>query len=144
VDDLVVGPELTIPAAELAWRFSRSGGPGGQHVNTAATRAELRWNVAASAALGPVERERLLGALAGRLDADGTLRVVAEETRSQLENRERARERLAALVARALAPPRPRRATRPSAASREARLAVKRRRGEVKSERARRYGREPE
>lgn len=131
--DLVVTPELTIPEAELELRFSRSGGPGGQHVNTASTRAEVRWDVAASAALSEPQRERLLAALASRLDKTGALRVVAEDTRSQLGNRELALERLRELVAAALKPRRVRRPTRPTASSRAERLDVKRRRSTVKS-----------
>lgn len=133
--DLVVTPELTIPDAELELRFSRSGGPGGQHVNTASTRAEVRWDVASSAVLNELLRERLLAALASRLDKTGALRVVAEDTRSQLGNRELALERLRDLVAAALKPHRVRRPTRPTASSRAERLDVKRRRSSVKSER---------
>jgi ribosome-associated protein len=135
VADLVVTPELTIPDAELELRFSRSGGPGGQHVNTASTRAEVRWDVASSAVLNELLRERLLAALASRLDKTGALRVVAEDTRSQLGNRELALERLRDLVAAALKPHRVRRPTRPTASSRAERLDVKRRRSSVKSER---------
>lgn len=131
--DLVVTPELTIPDAELEVRFSRSGGPGGQHVNTSSTRAEVRWDLASSAALSEPQRERLLAALASRLDKTGALRVVAEDTRSQLGNRELALERLRDLVAAALKPRRVRRPTRPTASSRAERLDVKRRRSSVKS-----------
>lgn len=131
--DLVVTPELTIPDAELEVRFSRSGGPGGQHVNTSSTRAEVRWDLASSAALSETQRERLLAALASRLDKTGALRVVAEDTRSQLGNRELALERLRDLVAAALKPRRVRRPTRPTASSRAERLDVKRRRSSVKS-----------
>jgi ribosome-associated protein len=139
MDDLDVTEALVIPAGELEWRFSRSGGPGGQHVNTAATRAELRWDLAGSAALTEPQRSRLLAALAPRLAGDGVLRVVAEDRRSQLENRELARERLRQLVAAALKPRRIRRATRPTAASQDRRLTVKRRRGALKAERRTRH-----
>ncbi len=135
MDDLLISPELTIPAAELMFRFSRAGGPGGQHVNTTASRVELIWDVSSSVALTEDQRARLLAALAGRLDATGALRIVADETRSQHENRTRARARLAALLAAALRPKTPRRPTRPSVAARAARLARKRQRAETKRRR---------
>jgi len=132
-DDLVVGPELTIPAAELEWQFARAGGPGGQHVNRRETRVALRWNVAGSAALSDAQRTRLLDALAGRLDAEGTLQVVASDARSQRQNRALAAERLAERVAEALRPPAPpRKRTRPSRGAREQRLQHKRHRAEIK------------
>jgi ribosome-associated protein len=142
MDDLPITPELTIPAAELLERFTRSGGPGGQHVNTASTRVELRWDIAGSAVLSEPERERLRANLGRRLDGDGVLRVVAMDTRSQSGNRELARQRLLELVAAALETRRPRRPTRPTAGSRTRRLEVKRRHSEVKAERGRRYGAE--
>lgn len=130
--DLVVSARVTIPGRELAWRFSRSSGPGGQGVNTTDSRVELSWDVAASAALDPVLRERALQRLAGRL-VDGVLVISASEFRSQLRNRQAARVRLAAAVRAAIAPPAPaRRPTRPSAAARRRRLADKRHRSEVK------------
>jgi ribosome-associated protein len=133
--DLRVTDRLVIPAAELSWRFSRSSGPGGQSVNTADSRVELSWDLAASAVLPPVLRERALERLAGRL-VDGVLTVTAAEHRAQLRNREAARARLAALVARAIdPPPRPRRPTRPSRAANERRIAEKKRRGEIKRNR---------
>lgn len=129
------GPTLLIPDPELEFRASRSGGPGGQHVNTSSTRAEVRWNIARSAAPTPAQRARLLERLASRLDAEGTLRVVAAASRSQHANREAATERLLALVARALEVPRARRPTGVPRAERERRLAEKRRRGQIKRER---------
>ncbi|MCE7939630.1 MAG: aminoacyl-tRNA hydrolase, partial [Chloroflexi bacterium CFX6] len=104
MDDVVVSPDLTIPGGELALRFSRSGGPGGQHVNVTASRVELLWDVAGSGALTDDQRERLLSALASRLDGTGVLRIVVEDTRSQHENRARAMARLATVVAAALRP----------------------------------------
>jgi ribosome-associated protein len=130
--DLRVGPTLTIPESELAWRFSRSSGPGGQGVNTADSRVELLWDVAASASLTASQRERLLRRLDGRL-VDGVLAIAASEHRAQLRNREAARERLVALIAEALAPPPPkRRATKPTRGSSERRLDAKKRRTDVK------------
>ncbi len=111
---------LVIPADELEWHFSGSGGPGGQHANTANTRVELAFDVTASRALGPRQRERLLARLGGRV------RVVASDERSQLRNRELARERLAARLAAALTIERRRIATAPSRGSVERRLDAKR------------------
>src|SRR6266571_9213099 len=123
---------VTIPPDELSWRFSRSPGPGGQSVNTADSRAELSYNLAASDALGPVLKERALRALSGRL-VDGVITVTASEHRSQLRNREAALSRLAALLTAATAPPpAARRPTRPGRGAKERRLAAKRRRSLVK------------
>jgi ribosome-associated protein len=128
---------VTIPESELSWRFSRSSGPGGQGVNTADSRVELIWDAAASAALSPVQRERLLERLSGRL-VGGVLTIATSEHRAQLRNREAARTRLAALVADALRPPSPpRRPTKPSRGSKERRLKAKQRRTDVKSMRRR-------
>jgi ribosome-associated protein len=130
--DLEVRPNVTIPANELQWRFSHSGGPGGQGVNTADSRVELSWDIGASSALPPPLKERALSRLAPRLSGT-TLTVAASEFRSQLRNRHAAAARLVALVAEATAPPpRRRRPTRPTAASVERRLSAKKRRGELK------------
>jgi ribosome-associated protein len=129
---LAVSPTVTIPDAELSWRFSRSSGPGGQGVNTADSRVELVWDAAASAALSPVQRERVLDRLSGRL-VGGVLTIAASEHRAQLRNRDAARERLAAVVAEALRPPAPpRRPTKPSRGAKERRLKEKQRRTDVK------------
>lgn len=134
---VVVSPALTIPAEELVIRATRSGGPGGQHVNTSSTRIELVWDLAASAALTDEMRARLLTRLASRLDGRGQLRIVAQEERSQLRNREAALERLAAVVAAALVVPKVRKKTRPTKASKEKRLDAKQRRSETKARRRR-------
>jgi ribosome-associated protein len=134
-DDVRVSDRLTIPAAELSWRFSRSSGPGGQGVNTTDSRVELSWDLAGSELLPPTLRERALEQLGGRL-VNGVLTITASEHRSQLRNREAAAARLAALVAGAIAPPpRARRATRPSRGSVERRIAEKKRRGQTKRNR---------
>lgn len=123
---------VVVPEHELAWRFSRSSGPGGQSVNTADTRVELSYDVARSPALPETLRARALERLAGRL-VGGVLTVTASEHSSQLRNREAAAARLAALLRAAVAPPpRARRPTRPSAGARERRLESKRQRGTVK------------
>ena len=134
---LRVDSRLTIPESELSWRFSRSSGPGGQGVNTADSRAELVWDVARSAVLSTLQRERILERLSGRL-VDGVLTIAASEHRAQLRNRDAARARLAALVAEALRPPAPsRRPTKPSRGSKERRLKAKQRRTDVKQLRQR-------
>lgn len=123
---------VVVPGRELRWRFSRSSGPGGQSVNTADSRVELSLDLTATTALGPVRRARALERLSHRL-VDGVITVVASEHRSQLRNREAARERLAAILAEAIAPlPRRRRPTKPTPAAVERRLAGKRRRAETK------------
>ena len=128
----VVVRGITIPPDELSWRFSRSPGPGGQSVNTADTRAELSFDLAASQTLPPVLQQRALAALADRLTG-GVITVAASEYRSQLRNREAAAGRLAELLTDATAPPTaPRRPTRPTRASRERRLADKQRRSQTK------------
>ena len=141
--DLVLPPGrgipdgLVVPDAELVERFSRSSGPGGQSVNTTDSRVELRWDVASSAALGALQRDRLLERLGPRL-TDGVVSIVASEHRSQWQNRSAARARLKTMLSDALAPPpAARRATRPSRAAKQRRLDAKRHRGEIKSKRAR-------
>ncbi len=126
---LRVNRRLVIPEADLSWRFSGSGGPGGQHANTANTRVELVFDVAGSESLGPRQRARLLERLGPRA------RVVVSEERSQARNREIALERLAERVEEALRVERPRLATAPTKASRERRLRAKRLRSERKSDR---------
>ena len=129
---LRVDSELTIPESELSWRFSRSSGPGGQGVNTADSRVELVWDVAGSAVLSSLQRDRILDRLASRV-VEGVLTVTASEHRAQLRNRDAARARLAALVADALRPPSPaRRPTKPGRGAKERRLEAKKRRTDVK------------
>jgi ribosome-associated protein len=127
-----VTSSVAIPRTELITRATRSGGPGGQHVNTSSTRIELLWNVVESGALTEAQRARVRAKLGTRMDSDGFLRVVASESRSQRQNRAAAEQRLVELVRRALAVPKRRIPTRPSRAAKEARLAEKRRRGEKK------------
>ena len=130
-DDLRVTRTCVIPLAELEWRFSRSGAPGGQHADTSSTKAEVRFDVAASKALGPAQRARLLRSL-GPL-----VRVVVSDERSQARNRQLALERLRQKLAEALSV-RPRRvATKVPPRAKRARLEDKRRRAALKSTRAR-------
>jgi ribosome-associated protein len=118
-------------------RTTRASGAGGQHVNKTESRVEVVWNVASSGVLDEVRRARLLERLAGRLTGDGELRVVASDTRSQLQNRVLAEARLAEVVRRALVVPKVRKATRPSRAAKEARLEGKKRQSEKKRVRRR-------
>jgi ribosome-associated protein len=123
---------VSIPESELAWRFSRSSGPGGQGVNTTDSRVELLFDVAASPSLSPSLRARALARLGGRL-SDGVLSVTSSEHRSQLRNREEAERRMTAILSDAIAPPpRPRRPTKPTKGSVNRRIEVKKRRSEVK------------
>jgi ribosome-associated protein len=133
MDGIPVRGSVVIPEAELSWRFSRSGGPGGQSVNTADSRVELSFDLANTTALGPTLKARATERLAARL-TDGVLTIAASEHRSQWRNREAARTRLAALLREAIAPPpRPRRPTKPSKGSVRRRLESKRRRSDLKS-----------
>jgi ribosome-associated protein len=130
--DLEVTPALTIPAAELRWRFSRSSGPGGQHVNTTDSRAEVSWNIAESAVLSEEQRALLLERLGPRLIA-GAITVVSSEQRSQLRNRESALAKLAELIVKGLAAgPAKRRPTKPTRGSDRRRLAAKEQRSATK------------
>jgi ribosome-associated protein len=126
---LRVTSSCAIPLDELTWRFDRSGGPGGQHANTSATRAEVQFDVVASTALGPRQRTRLLERLGPVVTA------AASDSRSQARNRDLALDRLRAKLAAALRIPRVRRATRPRTATREERLDAKRRQSARKRDR---------
>ena len=132
---LDVTTSFAIPRAELQYRATRAGGPGGQHVNTSSTRIELLWDLPRSQAVTEEQRERLRAKLAARLDADGMVRVVASDRRSQQQNREAADERLVALVRHALHVPKRRKPTKPPKAAKERRLAEKRKRSERKRDR---------
>src|SRR5688500_5749278 len=130
-DPLRVGRHAAIPLAEIDLRTSRSSGPGGQHANVTASRVEAVFDVGASAALTEAQRQRI----AARLGP--VVRAVAQDTRSQLRNRELALERLRGRLESALTVQRPRRATRPTAASRRRRAESKRRRADLKRSRRR-------
>ncbi len=136
-DVLIVNAHVRIPRTELDVRATRSGGPGGQHVNTSSTKIELRWQPASSVALSEVQRERLLTNLAGKLDTDGWLRLTASEHRSQLQNRDAAEARLVAMIKGALVVPKVRRATKPTYTSKVKRLESKSQRSAVKANRRR-------
>jgi ribosome-associated protein len=132
-----VRPDLVLPEDELHEEATRSGGPGGQNVNKVATRITLRWSMEASRALDAEARAALQQRLAHRLTRAGEIVVHASSSRSQLENRRLARERLAALLRQALDRPRERKASRPTRASRARRLQGKRRRSDTKQRRQR-------
>lgn len=136
-DWIEVTSALRIPRSELVLRASRSGGPGGQHVNTSSTRIELTWDVAGSLSLADATRAWLLRRLATRLDTTGQLRLVAQEERSQLRNREAVLQRFRELVARAMVVPKTRKPTKPSKAAKRARRDDKTRRAAIKKERKR-------
>jgi ribosome-associated protein len=129
--DLHVSRTCVIPEDELEWRFTGSGGPGGQHANTSNTRVELRFDIEHSAALGPRQRARLLEKLGP------VVRATASERRSQAQNRELARERLRRKIEAALHIERPRVATRPKRSSVESRIQQKKRQGQRKRDRRR-------
>ena len=126
---------LSIPLSELRFRFSRSSGPGGQHVNRSATRVELLFDVSSSPSLTKVQREQALKALAPYIDSEGVLHLVSQTFRSQLRNREEVVERFRTLMHRAMRVPKRRRPTRPSRTAQERRLVSKRRRSEIKRQR---------
>ena len=133
--DLPVSGNLVVPANALAWRFSRSSGPGGQGVNTADSRVELSVAPLELPGLTDAQRTRLAERLGPRL-VDGALTIAASEHRQQLRNRQAARERLAAVLRAALAAPPPkRRRTKPTRGSQERRIEDKKRRGELKRSR---------
>ncbi|HEU4800547.1 MAG TPA: alternative ribosome rescue aminoacyl-tRNA hydrolase ArfB [Gemmatimonadales bacterium] len=132
---LEVNDQLSIPLSELDYRATRSGGPGGQHVNTSASRVEVVWDVAGSRALNDDQREWLMMRLKTRLDSEGKLRLVASDRRSQLQNKESATERLREVVARALVVPKKRKKSGVPRAEKARRLEAKRRRSEIKSKR---------
>lgn len=132
---LIVNSRLAIPSTELTIRASRAGGPGGQHVNTSSTRVEVTWDARHSPVVSSADRARIETKLSTRLDSRGIVRVAASDTRSQAQNRDLALERLAQLVRAALVVPRQRRATKPTRASKEARLETKKRRSSTKKDR---------
>ena len=135
-----VNRSVTIPDGEIKLSFSPSGGPGGQHANKASTRVELTWNPAESSALGPRQKERVVGALRRRLDSSGNLRLTSDRYRSQLRNRADAMDRLAELVRDALVPPKARVGTKPTKGSKEERLRANKKRSEIKRARKVRRG----
>lgn len=126
---------VSIPTFELSFRFARGGGPGGQHANRSATQVELLFDVANSPSLNETQRRRVLRKLETRIDKEGILHLVSQETRSQYRNREEVVERFQELMGDALHVPKKRVPTRPSRAARERRLKEKRHRSQKKRRR---------
>lgn len=136
-DALRINEEVAIPRSELQFRYARSSGPGGQHVQRTETKVELLFDLVHTPSLSEAQRQRVLTALGSRVNGDGVLHLVSQVGRSQLENREEVVERFRRLLAGALKPRKKRKPTRPGAAARQRRLDAKRRRSETKKLRRR-------
>ncbi len=135
-DSLYINDQVSIPLTELSFRFSRSSGPGGQHVQKSATRVELLFDAAHSPSLTDEQRAQVLKRLAGYVNGEGVLHLVAQSERSQWRNREEVIARFQALLRQALKRRKRRKPTRPTAASQERRLRQKQQRSRVKQWRA--------
>ena len=135
--DLRITDTVTIPMTELQFHFSRSGGPGGQHVNRTATQVELTFDVQGTTSLNEAQRARVLSKLKSAIDSRGVLHLTCQTTRSQSRNRAEVIERFQRLLRQALHVPKPRRPTQPGRAAAERRLQAKRRAGLLKQERRR-------
>ena len=123
---------LWIPRAELTYKATRSGGPGGQHVNTTSSRVELAWDVGASPSLTDAQRARIQDKLANRINNEGVLQLSSSEQRSQHQNKDSVTARFAEMLAETLVIPKVRKRTRPSRASKEKRLQAKKQRSQTK------------
>jgi ribosome-associated protein len=134
---LEINARLQIPEHEFQWSFARSGGPGGQNVNKVASKAELRWNVAATPSLPDDVKMRFMAQVRKRVTIDGELILTSQRYRDQGRNREDCLAKLRALILHAAIPPRPRKATRPTRASRLHRLKAKKHRSAIKQSRGR-------
>ncbi len=133
--DLTINSHLVIPSKELKWRFSRSSGPGGQRVNKSDSRVELVFDIKSSSVIGTFQKQRLIEQLHSRI-IKGCIKIVASEERSQYQNRQLALDRLANLLQEGLKPPpKSRKATKPTRASRKRRIATKKHRSELKQNR---------
>jgi ribosome-associated protein len=131
-ENLTINENVTIPLAELSFRFSRSSGPGGQHAQKSSTRVELLFDVSNSPSLTDAQRARVLQRLSGHIDSNGVLRLVSQSERSQVRNRQEVVDRFRALLRTALKRRKRRKPTRPTAASKERRLSEKKRRSQIK------------
>jgi ribosome-associated protein len=131
--DLIITSRITIPDEELAFSFARSSGPGGQNVNKVNSKATLRWNPAASAALPDDVRSRFLARYASRITNEGEIVITSQESRDQPKNIAICLEKLRAMIADVLTPPKRRRPTKPTKGSKQRRLTAKKRRSDVKA-----------
>ena len=138
-DDIIINDLVVIPGSELQYTASRSSGPGGQHVNKTDSRIQIRWNIPGSRALSDFLKRRVMQVLATRLTDDGDLLLASDSNRSQHRNKEEVTQRLAELVRAALVPPKPRRKTKPTRASRQKRLDEKKKRSDAKRQRGKKY-----
>ncbi len=136
---IIINAELQIPLTEIQFRFSSSSGPGGQHVNKAATKVTLLFDVAHSPSLTEGQRGRIFAKLGHRLDKQGVLQIQVQDSRSQRRNRVTAVVRFKSLLVNALKPAKKRKKTRPSRAAKERRLTAKKKRGQRKKERRRKW-----
>ena len=134
---LEINAHLRIPDDELEWSYVRSGGPGGQNANKVASKAVLRWNVAASPSLPADVKARLRARQANRITADGDLVLTSQRYRDQERNRQDCLDKLREMIAQAAARPKARRKTKPTRGSQEARLRAKKRRAATKAGRRR-------
>jgi len=130
-----INPSLQIDESEITLEYIRSSGPGGQNVNKVATAVKLRFNMRASASLSNDVKDRLEKIAGSRLTTDGILLIEAKRYRTQEQNRVDAYSRLVALIQKSIQPPKPRRATRPTLASKTERIQTKKLRGKIKSDR---------
>ena len=135
MDIVTLNDKISIPVSELDIRFSRSSGPGGQHVNKTSTQAELTFDLANSPSIPPEDREWLLEKLKPKLDSSGKLRLTAQDTRSQRQNKAIVIERFGEMLRHALRRPKKRKPTKPSRAAVQRRIESKKKRGETKSQR---------
>jgi len=135
VEDLVVTPSVVVPSRELRWSASRSGGPGGQNVNKVSSKVDLRFDLAHTTALTGPQITRLTALARNRLDEDGAIQIVVQDTRDQGQNLELARERLAEMIRACLKPPKARKPTKPSKGAKRRRLDDKKKVGEKKQQR---------
>jgi len=129
---LQVNDAVAIPLDEFEFETSRAGGPGGQNVNKVNSKVQLRWSPAASPSLPEPVKARLLHNVAGRLTTEGELLIASTRTRDQIQNRDDCLSKLRALILAAFQPPKPRRATRPTLASKKRRVEAKQRRSVTK------------
>lgn len=136
-DPILIDESVAIPLNELGFRYSRSSGPGGQHVQRTETRVELLFDLVNSPSLTEERRQRAIHRLASRLDSAGVLHLTSQAGRSQADNREDVIQRFQKLLAAALKPRQRRKATKPSHSARQRRLEAKRRRSELKRRRGR-------